>query len=153
MNTLDIAKTHIGSTKLAQIHPLPGRTLYAFWNTFAANYIGRGGRFFHLQKAFKGLVTGNPDVPPFGRGETEGHSVPRWGKNFLRWRVRPVARNLGIPDRLVTFQVMRRTQRTDMQQHWTLKDTQGMLRHCGTRASRRRQIFTFRRSNRVSSPL
>jgi hypothetical protein len=37
-------------------------------------------------------------------------------------RIRPVARKLGIPDRLVTFQVMRRTLGTDMQQHGTLKE-------------------------------
>jgi len=46
-----------------------------------------------------------------------------------RYLARPVAQKLGIPDRLVTFQVMRRTLGTDMQQHGTLKDTQGMLRH------------------------
>ncbi|MEO8737809.1 MAG: hypothetical protein ABI380_14865 [Edaphobacter sp.] len=67
--------------------------------------------------------------PTFGRGERTGQAVPRDGKNFLRWRIRPVSRNLGIPDRLVTFQVMRRTMETDMQNHGTLKDTQGALRH------------------------
>ena len=54
--------------------------------------------------------------PTFGRGERKGQAVPRWGKNFLKWRIRPIARKLGIPDRLVTFQVMRRTLGTDMQQ-------------------------------------
>ncbi len=29
--------------------------------------------------------------PTFGRGERKGQSVPRWGKNFLRWRIRPIA--------------------------------------------------------------
>jgi integrase len=67
--------------------------------------------------------------PTFGRGERTGQAVPRWGKNFLRWRVRPIARKLGIPDRLVTFQVMRRTLGTDLQEHGTLKDAQGALRH------------------------
>jgi hypothetical protein len=52
--------------------------------------------------------------PTFGRGERKGQAVPRWRKNFLRWRVRPIAQELGIPDRLVTFQVMRRTLGTDM---------------------------------------
>jgi hypothetical protein len=45
----------------------------------------------------------SPDAlmfPTFGRGERKGQAVPRWGKNFLRWRIRPVARKLGIPDRL-----------------------------------------------------
>ncbi len=71
----------------------------------------------------------SPDALMFrtlGRGERKGPAVLRWGKNFLRWRIRPVARKLGISDRLVTFQVMRRTLETDMQQHGTLKDTQGI---------------------------
>jgi len=67
--------------------------------------------------------------PTFGRGKRKGQAVPRWGKNFLTWSVRPIARKLGIPDHLVTFQVMRRTLGTDMQKHGTLKDTQGILRH------------------------
>jgi integrase len=74
----------------------------------------------------------SPDAlmfPTFGRGKRKGQAVPRWGKNFLTWSVRPIARKLGIPDHLVTFQVMRRTLGTDMQKHGTLKDTQGILRH------------------------
>jgi hypothetical protein len=67
--------------------------------------------------------------PTFGRGERSGQAVPRWGKNFLRWRVRPIARKFGIPDHFVTFQVMRRTMGTDLQEHGTLKDAQGALRH------------------------
>jgi integrase len=35
--------------------------------------------------------------PTFGRGERKGQAVPRWGKNFLKWRVRPIAHRLGIP--------------------------------------------------------
>jgi integrase len=73
--------------------------------------------------------------PTFGRGERKGQAVPRWGKNFLKWRIRPVAQKLGIPDRLVTFQVMRRTLGTDMQHHGTLKDTQGMLRHASIKTT------------------
>lgn len=71
----------------------------------------------------------------FGRGKRKGQAVPRWGKNFLRWRIRPVARKLGIPDRLVTFQVMRRTLGTDMQSHGTLKDTQSVLRHASIKTT------------------
>jgi hypothetical protein len=37
--------------------------------------------------------------PTFGRGERKAQAVPRWGKNFLRWRIRLIARKLGIPDR------------------------------------------------------
>jgi integrase len=67
--------------------------------------------------------------PTFGRGERKGKAVPRSSRNFLEWRIRPIARKLGIPDRLITFQVMRRTLGTDMQKHGTLKDAQGALRH------------------------
>ncbi len=80
----------------------------------------------------------SPDAlmfPTFGRGKRKGEAVPRWGKNFLKWRIRPVAQKLGIPDRLVTFQVMRRTLGTDMQKHGTLKDTQGILRHASIRTT------------------
>ena len=73
--------------------------------------------------------------PTFGRGERKGQAVPRWGKNFLRWRVRRNAKKLGIPDRLVTFQVMRRTLGTDLQEHGTLKDAQGALRHASIRTT------------------
>lgn len=74
----------------------------------------------------------SPDAlmfPTFGRGERKGQAVPRWSKNFLHGRIRPIARRLEIPDRLITFQVMRRTLGTDMQSHGTLKDTQSILRH------------------------
>jgi integrase len=67
--------------------------------------------------------------PTFGRGKRKGQAVPRSSRNFLEWRIRPIARKLGIPDRLITFQVMRRTLGTDMQKHGTLKDTQSILRH------------------------
>jgi len=73
--------------------------------------------------------------PTFGRGERKGQAVPRWGKNFLKWRIRPIARRLGIPEHLVTFQVMRRTLGTDMQKHGTLKDAQGMLRHASIKTT------------------
>ena len=73
--------------------------------------------------------------PTFGRGKRKGQAVPRWGKNFLVWRVRPFARKLGIPDRLVTFQVMRRTLGTDLQHHGSLKDTQSVLRHASIKTT------------------
>jgi integrase len=74
----------------------------------------------------------SPEVlmfPTFGRGERTGQAVPRDGKNFLRWRIHPIAEKLGIPKRLVTFQVLRRTLGTDMQNYGTLKDAQRILRH------------------------
>ena len=67
--------------------------------------------------------------PTFGRGKRKGEIVPHTSKNFLRARIRPIAGKLGIPDRLVTFQVMRRTLGTDLQHYGTLKDAQGALRH------------------------
>jgi integrase len=91
----------------------------------------------------------SPDAlmfPTFGRGKRKGQAVPRWGKNFLTWRVRPIARKLGIPDRLVTFQVMRRTLGTDMQKHGSLKDTQGILRHASIRTTGDVYVQTIERS-------
>ena len=80
----------------------------------------------------------SPDAlmfPTFGRGERKGQAVPRWGKNFLKWRVRPIARKLQIPETLITFQVMRRTLGTNLQHHGTLKDAQGALRHASIRTT------------------
>ena len=67
--------------------------------------------------------------PTFGRRERKGELVPYSSKNFLRTRIRPIAVRLGIPGRLITFQVMRRTLGTDLQNHGTLKDAQGALRY------------------------
>ena len=80
-------------------------------------------------------VTGGFDVFHFWPGERKGQAVPRWSKNFLKWRIRPIARKLGIPDRLVTFQVMRRTLGTDMQKHGSMKDAQGALRHASIKTT------------------
>jgi integrase len=67
--------------------------------------------------------------PTFGRGQRKGQAVPRHAKNFLTWRVRPIAEKVGIPKHLITFQVMRRSLGTHLSGHGTLKDTQGALRH------------------------
>jgi integrase len=48
----------------------------------------------------------SPDAlifPTFGRGIRKGQTVPRWGKNYLKWRISPIAQKLGIPDHLITF--------------------------------------------------
>ena len=71
----------------------------------------------------------------FGRGERKGQAVPRWGKNFLVRRIRPVSRKLGILDELVNFRVMRRTYGTDLQKHGSLKDVQGALRHASIKTT------------------
>jgi integrase len=67
--------------------------------------------------------------PTFGRGKRTGQAVPRHAKNFLRWRIKPIADRLEIPARLITFQVMRRSLGTHLSGHGTLKDAQGALRH------------------------
>jgi len=91
----------------------------------------------------------SPDAlmfPTFGRGKRKGQAVPRWAKNFLRWRISPIAQKLGIPDRLITFQVMRRTLGTDMQKHGTLKDTQSMLRHASIQTTGDVYVQTIEKS-------
>jgi hypothetical protein len=57
------------------------------------------------------------------------------GRTFCVWRIRPIAKKLGISDRLVTFQVMRRTLGTDLQKHGSLKDAQGALRHASIKTT------------------
>ena len=39
----------------------------------------------------------------------KGAKVPRHAKNFLKWRIHPIADQLRIPRKLVIFQVMRRS--------------------------------------------
>ena len=73
--------------------------------------------------------------PTFGRGLRTGKQVPRNAKNFLRWRIHPIAQRLGIPRKLVTFQVMRRTLGTDLQQHGSMKDAQHILRRASIRTT------------------
>jgi len=73
--------------------------------------------------------------PTFGRDERKGQKVPRRAKNFLKWRIYPIADSLKIPRQLVTFQVMRRTLGTDLQKHGTMKDAQGALRHASIKTT------------------
>jgi integrase len=80
----------------------------------------------------------SPDAlmfPTFGRGIRKGEVVPRQGRNFLKWRIHPIADKLGIPRKLVTFQVMHRTLGTDMQGHGTMKDAQQILRHASIKTT------------------
>jgi len=80
----------------------------------------------------------SPDAlmfPTFGRGIRKGEVVPRQGRNFLKWKIHPIADKLGIPRKLVTFQVMRRTLGTDMQGHGTMKDAQQILRHASIKTT------------------
>jgi integrase len=74
----------------------------------------------------------SPDAltfPTLGRQERKGTKVPRQARNFLKWRVHPIGDRLGIPRKLVTIQVMRRTLGTDLQQHGSMKDFQQSLKH------------------------
>jgi len=73
--------------------------------------------------------------PTFGRAERTGRKVPRRAKNFLKWRIYPIADKLNISRKLVTFQVMRRTLGTDLQKHGTMKDAQGALRHASIKTT------------------
>ena len=80
----------------------------------------------------------SPDAlmfPTFGRGLQAGKVVPQDAGNFLIWRIHPIAEKLGIPKKLVTFQVMRRTLGTDMQGHGTMKDAQQILRHASIKTT------------------
>jgi integrase len=71
----------------------------------------------------------------FGRGKRQGMRVPFRPKNFLKWRIYPITDKLGIPRKLVTFQVMRRTLGTDLQEHGTMKDAQTALRHASIKTT------------------
>lgn len=73
--------------------------------------------------------------PTYGAGGRKGKQVPRRAKNFLTWRIYPIADRLKIPRTLVTFQVMRRTLGTDLQKHGTMKDAQGALRHASIKTT------------------
>src|ERR1700730_4976867 len=80
----------------------------------------------------------SPDAlmfPTHGKGERGGSTVPRRAKSFLKWRIHPIAKKMRIPRRLVTFQVMRRTLGSDLQQHGTIKDAQGVLRHASIKTT------------------
>jgi integrase len=67
--------------------------------------------------------------PAQGHMQNKGKAVPFRAKNFFKWKVWPTADRLGIPRKLCTFQVFRRTLGTDLQEHGTMKDAQAILRH------------------------
>ncbi len=82
-----------------------------------------------LETALERLFARGSNVPNVRTGGKEGAVGAALGEELPPLAHPSNRRSLGIPDRLVTFQVMRRTLETDMQQHGTLKDTQDMLRH------------------------
>jgi hypothetical protein len=77
----------------------------------------------------------SPEALMFSTSGRKRKKVPRQPKNFLTWRIHPIAIKLGIPKELVTFQVMRRTLGTDLQLHGTMKDAQRILRHASIRTT------------------
>lgn len=87
----------------------------------------------HISGTSKERASSMTSTTPTTAGARENETVPRHAKNFLRWRIHPIAKKLGIPAELVTFQVMRRTLGTDLQQHGTMKDAQQILRHASIR--------------------
>ena len=68
------------------------------------------------------------------------------GEELSRWRVRPIATKLEIPESLITFQVMRRTLGTNLRHHGTLKDAQGALRHASIRTTGDVYVQTIEKS-------
>jgi hypothetical protein len=60
---------------------------------------------------------------------------PETARRWLTLLHNPIADKLGIPRKLVTFQVMRRTLGTDMQGHGTMKDVQQILRHASIKTT------------------
>jgi hypothetical protein len=74
-------------------------------------------------------VSGGAHVSHVRTWEKERSGRASARKELLKWRIRPIAERLGIPSRLITFQVMRRSLGTHLSGHGTLKDTQGALRH------------------------
>jgi hypothetical protein len=93
----------------------------------------------------------SPDAlmfPTHGKGERAGSTVPRRAKSFLKWRIHPIAKKMKIPRRLVTFQVMRRTPGTDLQQHGTIKMRKESY---ATPASRRQVTCTCSRYRKASA--
>jgi integrase len=74
----------------------------------------------------------SPDAlmfPTKGHLRNKGRSVPFRAKSFFKWRVWPITDKIGIPRKLCTFQVFRRTLGTDLQKYGTMKDAQAILRH------------------------
>jgi integrase len=57
------------------------------------------------------------------------HQIPMRPRNFPQDYMKPLADELEIDRKLITFQVLRRTFGTTMQMHGTMKDVQAHLRH------------------------
>ena len=63
------------------------------------------------------------------RRDKHKRQIPMRPRNFLQDYMKPLADELEIDRKLITFQVLRRTFGTTMQKHGTMKDVQAHLRH------------------------
>ena len=88
-----------------------------------------------MEESLCGPVAGGLDVSHIWTRGTEWPSGAAMGKKLPPLACSSDRQKLGIPDRLITFQVMRRTLGTDLQKHGTLKDAQGALRHASIRTT------------------
>jgi len=70
----------------------------------------------------------------FGRVGERVKLYRRQARNFLKWRIYPIADKLSIPRKLVTFQAMRRTLGTDTQ-HQRFRQVSGRQSTRGHRRS------------------
>lgn len=69
------------------------------------------------------------------KGQFKGQVTPRDPYQWWRKRVWPVAKRLGIPVGLLTFQVTRRTAATLAMKYGSVKDVQQFLRHAEVRTT------------------
>ena len=81
----------------------------------------------------------SPDALMFSylpsKGQFKGQITPRDPYQWWRKRVWPVAKRLGIPVGLLTFQVTRRTAATLAMKYGSVKDVQQFLRHAEVRTT------------------
>jgi integrase len=74
-------------------------------------------------------TTPNDLMFPAVRRDKHKRQIPMRPRNFLQIHMKPLAEELGIDRKLITFQVLRRTFGTTMQKHGSMKDVQSHLRH------------------------
>ena len=67
--------------------------------------------------------------PARGKRRNLGKLVPFTATAYMERHIQPIAKKLGIPTKLVTIRVLRRTAATDLQKFGTVKDNQSFLRH------------------------
>ena len=80
-----------------------------------------------LQSEFESWLAASPDEDPRAFIFSSRNGTPLDGHNYLRRFLQPTAARLGVPE--VTFQSLRRTFATLIQNSGTVKDAQTQLRH------------------------